>query len=88
MAIGAIRAARAAGKRVPEDLSVTGFDDIAWATLNEPPLTTVHIPKQQIGKEVILRLIALLNEPDLLPSEIKVPVQLIERRSTARASAS
>lgn len=87
MAIGAIRAARAAGKGVPEDLSVTGFDDIAWATLNEPPLTTVHIPKQQMGKEVILRLIALLNEPDLLPSEIKVPVQLIERRSTARASA-
>ena len=83
MAIGAIRAAKREGKRVPDDLSVVGFDDIPWAALNDPPLTTVHIPKQQMGKEVALRLMTVLSEPDLLPSEITVPVRLVERASTA-----
>lgn len=83
MAIGAIRAARAAGKRVPDDLSVIGFDDIVWAELNDPPLTTVRIPRQQIGKEAAHRILMLLHDPDLLASEIIVPVHLVERHSTA-----
>ena len=83
MAIGAIRAARARGMRVPDDLSVIGFDDIAWAAHNDPPLTTVRIPRQQMGKEVAHRALTLLGDPDLLPSEIIVPVELIKRGSTA-----
>ena len=83
MAIGAIRAAKANGLRVPDDLSVVGFDDIAWATVSDPPLTTAHIPKQQMGKEAVLRLMSLLNDPELLPSEITVPVRLVERASTS-----
>jgi len=86
MAIGAIRAARGQGRSVPESLSVVGFDDIEWAQLNDPPLTTVRIPKQQMGKEAALRLLALLNNPDLLPSELILPVYLIERDSTAQAA--
>lgn len=85
MAIGAIRAAKSEGKRVPEDLSVIGFDDIAWAALNDPPLSTVRIPRQQMGKEAAYRLLMLLNDPELLPSEIIVPVQWVERASTAHA---
>ncbi len=81
MAIGAIRAARAQGKRIPDDLAVIGFDDIAWAQLNDPPLTTIHIPKQQMGKEAVNRLIATLNDPELLAAEITVSVQLIRRGS-------
>jgi len=83
MAIGAVRAASALGCHVPDDISVIGFDDIAWAAINNPPLTTIHIPKTQMGKEAALRVLALLNDPELLPSEIVVPVQLIERASTA-----
>lgn len=82
MAIGAIRAAKASGKRVPQDLSVIGFDDITWAAHNDPPLTTVRIPRRQMGKEVAHRLLTLLADPDLLPSEIVVPVELIKRGST------
>ena len=81
MAIGAIRAAQQDGRDVPNDLSVIGFDDIEWATLNTPPLTTMHIPKPQIGKEAARRLLAVLDDPDLLPSEMIVPVNLIERES-------
>lgn len=84
MAIGAIRAARAVGKQVPDDLSVIGFDDIPWAELNDPPLTTIHIPRQQIGKEAAHRVLMLLDDADLLASEILVPVTLVERQSTSR----
>ncbi len=82
MAIGAIRAAQADGKTVPEDLSVVGFDDIDWARFNDPPVTTVNIPKRQMGEEAVNRLIALLNKPDLQPAEVTVSVQLVERAST------
>ncbi|MBI5666543.1 MAG: LacI family DNA-binding transcriptional regulator [Chloroflexi bacterium] len=82
MAIGAIRAAQAQGRVVPDDLSVVGFDDIDWAALNNPPLTTISVPKRQVGQEAVRRLLSLLNEPDTHPVEVVVSVQLIERRST------
>jgi LacI family transcriptional regulator len=81
MALGAIRAARSNGHSVPEILSVVGFDDIAWAQLCDPPLTTVNIPKHQMGREAAHRLVALLDDSELLPTEITVSVQLVERES-------
>lgn len=83
MAIGAVREARTLGKRVPDDLSIVGFDDISWAELSDPPLTTVRIPRQQMGKEAAHRVLMLLQDPDLLASEIVVPVHMVERHSTA-----
>jgi DNA-binding LacI/PurR family transcriptional regulator len=82
MAIGAIRAAQADGKAVPADLSVVGFDDISWASLNDPPLTTVNVPKHQMGQEAANRLITLLDNPDWLPTEVLVSVQLVARSSS------
>jgi DNA-binding LacI/PurR family transcriptional regulator len=84
MAIGAIRQAAAAGKHAPNDLSVVGFDDISWAEFNQPPLTTVRIPRQQMGKEAAHRILMLLQDADLSASEIVVPVTLVERNSTAQ----
>lgn len=85
MAVGAIRAARSVGWRVPDDLSVIGFDDISWAQLNDPPLTTINIPKRQIGGEAAYRLIRLLKEPGIVPTNLTLSVQLIERGSTGPA---
>lgn len=82
MAIGAIRAARADKKSIPDDLSIVGFDDIAWASLNDPPLTTIRIPKQQMGKEAANRILARLNDPELLPAEIIVAIQFVQRQTT------
>jgi LacI family transcriptional regulator len=82
MAIGAIRAARSVGRNVPDDLSVVGFDDIDWAELNDPPLTTIQIPKLQMGKEAASRLIALIADPELLPTELTISVQLVKRGSS------
>ena len=83
MAIGAIREARTHGMSIPKDLSVVGFDDISWAELNDPPLTTVRIPRHQIGKEAAHRVLMLLQDPELMASEVVVPVTMVERQSTA-----
>jgi DNA-binding LacI/PurR family transcriptional regulator len=83
MAIGAIRAARAHRLDIPQNLSVVGFDDIDWATHSDPPLTTINIPKRQLGAEAARRLLALLADPDLAPTDLTIAVHLIERASTA-----
>jgi len=82
MALGAIRAARSRGIKAPDDLSVIGFDDIAWAALNDPPLTTMHIPKGQLGIEAAYRLLLNLKNPGLAPTRLALAISLIERATT------
>lgn len=84
MAIGAVCAAAEAGLRIPEDLSVVGFDDIALAAYSNPPLTTIAQPKHQTGTlaaRLLLERIAQRDKP--LHREILQPT-LCLRRSTAR----
>ena len=77
LAIGALRAARHMGLRVPEDVSVTGFDDIEIAQLAEPPLTTVHVPHRDMGRRAAQTLIDMLRagkagESMALPTDIRL----------------
>jgi DNA-binding LacI/PurR family transcriptional regulator len=60
-ATGAIMALRAAGRRVPEDISVVGFDDVPYARLIDPPLTTVRAPIQEAGYQAARQLVALIQ---------------------------
>jgi DNA-binding LacI/PurR family transcriptional regulator len=60
-ATGAIMALRAAGRRIPEDVAVVGFDDVPYARLIEPPLTTVHAPIQDAGWRAARQLISLIQ---------------------------
>jgi DNA-binding LacI/PurR family transcriptional regulator len=84
MAIGVIREAEAHGLRVPDDLSVVGFDGIDAARWNEPPLTTVEQPIGEIAETAVRALQALIAEPDQsLPNYVFRP-QLRLGRSTAR----
>jgi DNA-binding LacI/PurR family transcriptional regulator len=83
MALGAIRAARSIGWQVPADLSVIGFDNIQWAEMSDPPLTTMDVPKRQLGIEAARRILELLDSPDLVPTHLIVSVQLIERGTVA-----
>jgi DNA-binding LacI/PurR family transcriptional regulator len=88
-AIGAIRALREAGRGVPEDVSVVGFDDIQSAAFQNPALTTVRQPLRQmgiIGAETLLRRInAPAKSP--YPKNILVEPELIVRETTARPAA-
>ncbi|RPJ49741.1 MAG: LacI family transcriptional regulator, partial [Acidobacteria bacterium] len=86
-AIGALRAIRLHGLRVPDDISVVGFDDLAIASYTDPPLTTVRQPKQQMGRmavEILCNLISGAQEQ----TQMKVPGELIVRESTCPARVS
>ena len=64
MAIGAVSAARGLGLRVPEHLSVVGFDDIELAAFVDPPLTTVHQPMGEKGSQAVTLLLAAIERTD------------------------
>lgn len=78
IAIGAIKAAIAAGLQVPRDLSVVGFDDITLASLIQPPLTTVAQPSREKG-EIAARELVKLLESNLEPLHQVLPTRLVER---------
>lgn len=83
MAIGAMRALSARGLRVPEDVSVVGFDDIRFARYTSPALTTIAQPKNALGREAMAMLIELLNDPDVPPRKRMLSADLVVRGSTA-----
>jgi LacI family transcriptional regulator len=81
MALGAMNALHAQGKRVPEDLSIIGFDDIFYASAFEPTLTTIAQPITAMGQECIARLLERIHQPEKQPTHTRLPVELIERAS-------
>jgi DNA-binding LacI/PurR family transcriptional regulator len=81
-ALGALRVLYGRGIKVPEDLSLVGFDDLAIASYTSPLLTTVSQPKQQMGRMAMEILIKLLSRVDS-KTNIKVEGELIIRESTA-----
>ncbi len=83
MAIGAMRALRELGLRVPEDVSVVGFDDIDLAPHVDPPLTTVHQPIRRKGEEAVRLLLTVVERRDLAkPEHRRLETRLIVRGST------
>jgi len=83
-AIGAIRAIQEAGLRVPQDVSVVGFDDIPWAAFNTPSLTTVQQPLGKMGQIAAEALIRMIEHGAEHSSEIAIEPTLVVRESTGR----
>ena len=81
LAVGVVRAVHERGWRVPDDLSVLGFDDVPWAALVEPPLSTVRQPVAELGRRTVARLHARIQAPETPLCREVLPVTLIERRS-------
>ena len=86
-AIGAIRAIRESGLRVPKDVSVVGFDDIREAAYHLPSLTTVRQPLRQMGEIAARTLVERIEGQKKYPSEIAIKPELVVRESTAEAPA-
>lgn len=84
LAIGALRAAKEIGLRVPQDISVTGFDDIEIALLADPALTTVHVPHREMGRRAARMLIQMVSER-VTPSSVELPTDIRLRRSLGPA---
>ena len=79
MAIGCLHAVKSAGLRVPDDISVMGFDDIRYAEVTDPPLTTIGQPAEEIGERVMYRLCREIEDgrngettPEIVPHELIV----------------
>jgi LacI family transcriptional regulator len=93
MALGALEGARECGRRVPDDLSIVGFDDIPFAALANPPLTTVGQPIRQLGARAADLLLRVIEDGAPSPAELDMtaqpnvllPNELIVRGSTARS---
>jgi LacI family transcriptional regulator len=83
MAMGAMDAVRSRGLRVPEDVSVLGFDDIPQSASVRPALTTVRQPLEQMGRVATQMLLDLLKNAEKEISRIELPTELIVRGSTS-----
>jgi LacI family transcriptional regulator len=85
MAIGAMRALREAGLRVPEDVAAVGFDDLPQAAHSDPPLTTVRQPIYRLGTMTVDSLLDLIEYPDSPSRRIVLPTELVVRASCGSA---
>jgi len=83
IAMGAMNALETAGVRVPEDVSVIGIDDISFAFLARPPLTTISVPREQLGVLAFQALDKMLKLKRKKGTESYLQTQLIVRKSTA-----
>lgn len=88
MAIGAIKAVRAAGLRVPQDVAVVGFDDIPLAGVLEPPLTTIRQPIEMLGYTAATLLMDTLDAAEPAPLQrVVLPTELVVRDSCGHSLA-
>lgn len=85
LAIGAYRALAEAGLRVPDDISVIGFDNIEASAFTTPPLTTVNQPFTELGHEAFSLLLNMLDGKAKNPPNVLLPAEIILRESTGRA---
>jgi len=83
-AIGALHAIDAAGLRVPEDISLVGFDDTPIASYSRPPLTTVRMSAAEIGASACQALFNLIEDKKHEGALLRIPTELVVRGSTAR----
>ncbi len=85
MAVGVLRELRAQGIRVPQEMSVTGFDNIRLSEFSSPSLTTVHIPREHIGRTIFEHLVPDPGKPRPKGREILIDTELVVRESTGPA---
>lgn len=83
-AIGALRAIRDKGLRVPEDISLVGFDDITFSSYTQPPLTSIRIPRNEIAETAFHALVKMRNHPNF--NILHIPTELVIRQSTTAPS--
>ncbi|TDB85664.1 LacI family transcriptional regulator, partial [Micromonospora fluostatini] len=83
LALGTIRAVRRLGRTVPGDVSVVGFDDSAFMTCTDPPLTTVRQPIETMGQAAVDLLVTQIEGGGVLADELLFEPELVVRGSTA-----
>jgi DNA-binding LacI/PurR family transcriptional regulator len=82
LAVSAMRAIQEHGLRIPEDVALAGFDDIVFSRQLYPPLTTVHMPAEEMGRRAAEMLFKRIEDPRCAPMQVTLETQLIIRKST------
>ena len=81
MAFGCMRALSERGLKVPDDVSLVGFDDLSFATIANPPLTTMHVPNQEMGEMAVQGILDQINKPSEYTRVMHIGTVLVERKS-------
>jgi len=84
IAIGAMRALKEYGYNIPEDVSIIGFDNISFGSISDPPLTTVHVYKHEMGEIAVMELIRVIQGSKKIKTKIQVCTDFIERGSVRK----
>jgi len=82
IAIGVMQCLKNKGIEIPDRISVIGFDDVEADLFIDPPLTTIRVPKLEMGTEAIQLILRIINNKNIKAKKILVPVELIVRKST------
>ena len=82
MALGAIKYLKSTGLHVPGDISIIGFDDVETGIISDPPLTTMHVPKIELGSQAMKMMVDILENRTKKPHKILISAELVERDST------
>ena len=81
LAVGAMRALTEHGLKVPQDVSIIGFDDLSVGAFSNPPLSTVHVPKHEVGEIAVRRLVGNIRNPKSYTCKTEVSTYFVERQS-------
>jgi DNA-binding LacI/PurR family transcriptional regulator len=82
MASGAMQVLRAAGRRIPEDVAIVGFDDSPIVDSTEPPLSSVRQPIEEMGREMVRLLLEHTTDPGSVPRKVILATEFVPRRSS------
>lgn len=81
IAIGSMRAIKECGYKIPQDISVIGFDDVSYGIVSDPPLSTVHVYKQELGARAVRELLSEDGRDNKANVKIQVCAEFVERGS-------
>ena len=84
IALGVIKALKEKKYKIPADVSIIGFDDIAYSSVSSPTLTTVHVQRKGLGRQTVIQLLQLIEENKLLPIKTRITGRLVERDSVKK----
>ena len=82
VAMGALQACKEIGRRVPDDCAIVGFDDIEFASMTEPSLTTIHVDKYWLGQQAATLLLKIIADPESAFPPVYADITLMVRAST------
>lgn len=81
IALGAMKALQEMGYKIPQDISIIGFDDLPFSEISNPPLTTLRVPKQEMGRLAVKKLLEVMEENVKIKTKIQVCTMFVERES-------